>query len=74
MEIPPSIAVAPTMPARTLACGASHSYYKIMSESLRVFNEAGNKEKIIHNLQESIVDDMDFRLCGITGNICPGWE
>jgi hypothetical protein len=74
MGIPPNMAVALMMSAKTPARGASHNYYYIISKSLRVLNEAGNKEEIVEDLQESVVDDMDFRLGSITGNICPGWD
>jgi hypothetical protein len=43
-DIPPNIIVAPTMPARTLDCGASHNYYDIMPKSSCVPNKVGNKE------------------------------
>ncbi len=39
-----------------------------MSESSRV----SNKEGIIDNLQENVVDNKDFS--GVTGNIFPGWD
>jgi hypothetical protein len=74
MGIPLNIMVAQTMPARTPARGASNNYYNVMSKSLCVSHEAGNKEGIVDKLQESIVNDMDFCLHSITGNICPGLD
>jgi hypothetical protein len=56
----------------TPCCRAGQNYYDVMSKSSWVLNEAGNKEGIVDDLQESIVDERDFS--GITGNICPSWD
>jgi hypothetical protein len=71
-DTPPDIAVAPMITVRTQHRGAGQNYYDVISETSRVVNKAGNKEGIVNNLQESIIDNRDFS--GITGNICPGWD
>jgi hypothetical protein len=50
--------------------GAAQNYCNVMFKSSWVSNEAGNKEGIVNNLQESIINDKDFS--GIIGGICPG--
>jgi hypothetical protein len=70
--IPLDIAVAPMSTVGTPRCGAGQNYNDVMSKTSWVLNEAGPKDGIVDNLQDSVVDNRDFD--GATGNICPGWD